>query len=557
MFTLSLLAIEDDSDDIELLKQYFEDDSDIQLTFAGNLSDGVAALTKKKFDVILLDLSLPDSTSEETFFTLHDQCPDTPIVVFTRTTHLKNGITRVIGTKNGAQDYLIKGKVDAEQLRLSVRNAVERNNAEKLKEELLHKDRLATIGQISAGVAHELNNPASFVNYNLSFLEENMAALKDIISVSTLDKTSESASTEQIEFALDHEKTKSIISDTEDLIAEAKIGMERICSITQNLRSFSGMDSSELKTVDLNKLVNEALNMLNPEIRGQFNCHVALESTFPIVANEGKILQVITNLLLNATQAIHESKNTMGSLEIRARKVDDGNLLTFKDNGIGMSADVKRKIFDPFFTTKGAKGGTGLGLSICNEIVQLHGGYINVESKPMRGTTIDVWIPKDTGLTANKNQGQHQSKTHESIPLRILIVDDEPLLLKALERTLSKTNQVTTVFNGLEALEVLSQNAEFDLIFCDLLMDKMSGLKLFGQVSRIYPKLTDRFVFMSGGVLDPTVIDRLTRSKNQVLTKPLDRNALATVLRSFEERSQKRKTIFMKPLDDNAKEKSA
>jgi CheY-like chemotaxis protein len=200
-------------------------------------------------------------------------------------------------------------------------------------------------------------------------------------------------------------------------------------------------------------------------------------------------------------------------------------MVEIADTGAGIPSDVLPRIFDPFFTTKPVGVGTGLGLSICHNIIAACGGEITVESAQGRGTTFRVALPVAQSKSLRPRAAPSLPVQAQGRKLRILIVDDEPSVVRALQRAL-REHDLVVAFSGVEAIEVLDSGQQFDLVFCDLMMAQLSGMEVFDIVRRRFPALIDRFVFMTGGAFTQQAKDFLAGVSNPVVEKPFDIRAL-------------------------------
>ena len=259
-------------------------------------------------------------------------------------------------------------------------------NYQKLKEvksQLIQSEKMASIGTISAGIAHEINNPLSFLLTNSEVLKEYMVAIIDYIG-KLENGFSESDPREKIKENIDY-----IIKDTPTLMKESLEGIDRIREIINGLRVFSRADDGEMKEFDINSSIESSLRLVSNELKHKCKVMKKLESNSLIKGSEGQIIQVLTNLLVNSAQAIEE----YGVIEISSRDDKSNVVITIKDNGKGISQENLKNLFTPFFTTKPVGQGTGLGLSISYGIVQRHKGTIHVESSVGIGTIFNIVLP--------------------------------------------------------------------------------------------------------------------------------------------------------------------
>ncbi len=255
--------------------------------------------------------------------------------------------------------------------------------------QLIHQEKMASLGRLVAGIAHELNNPINFVHGNLPYLREYFEDLKKIIGAVDKIQSDQKGEFDGLKKSL---KYDFLVTDLDNILADLNEGADRIRHIIRNLRSFSRLDEAELKEASIQEGIESTLKILS-EFYGRDK--IPVETDFanipPVLCYPGQLNQVWMNLLSNAAQAmgsVAEPKVT-----IRTEVDHDKVVTSISDNGSGIKPEVQSKIFEPFFTTKPVGQGTGLGLSICHSIIERHGGQIFCESSPGQGTTFRVEIP--------------------------------------------------------------------------------------------------------------------------------------------------------------------
>ncbi|MDD2663012.1 MAG: DUF3365 domain-containing protein [Dechloromonas sp.] len=249
--------------------------------------------------------------------------------------------------------------------------------------QLLQSEKLASIGQLAAGVAHEINNPIGFVNSNLGTLKEYNRQFIELLEACRAGRASE-ADFAAIEF--DYLK-----DDVADLLRESQSGLARVKKIVADLKDFSRVDQAEWHAADLNAGIESTLNVVNNELKYKADIVREYGELPPVICVAAQINQVVMNLLVNAAHAIEQH----GTITVRTGRVGDEVWFEVADTGCGMAPDTVQHVFEPFFTTKPVGQGTGLGLSVSYDIVRKHGGRIDVDSQPGRGTRFRVTLPVD------------------------------------------------------------------------------------------------------------------------------------------------------------------
>jgi len=374
-----------------------------------------------------------------------------------------------------------------------------------LQASLQQADRLASVGSMAAGVAHEINNPLAYVITNLELMQEALAGADERID-------------------------PQFVARIGGVLGDALDGSERVRRIVGDLKRFSRTEEDEPDdAVDLHAVLDVAVDISRNEIKHRA-CLVRTFDEVPAVrGNEGRLTQVFVNLLVNAAHAIPEDDDD-ARIELRTGVGEDGNVeVTVSDTGAGIPAEIIDRIFDPFFTTKPQGMGTGLGLSICHGIVTRLGGTLHVESKVGAGTIVTVSLPADPDTAAKVRA----SKAARSLPtdspaMRILVVDDEPLVCEGIKRAL-KNHEVTVTSSGRDAV-ALCGSGEYDLVLCDVMMPEVSGMDVFSRVRRDHPEVARRFVFMTGGAFTPSARAFLESIDNEQIIKPFSLRDLRSLV---------------------------
>jgi len=260
--------------------------------------------------------------------------------------------------------------------------------------QLVQSEKLASIGQLAAGVAHEINNPIGFVHSNLGTLKKYFERIAAVLSrLHNAASSGEQLPGSELEELWRKSKMDSILADLENVIDESMDGTLRVRTIVRDLKNFSNIDRAQIQSSDLEAGIESTLNIVWNEIKYNAEVERDFASIPAVVCNAQQVNQVLLNLLMNAAQAI---KDPPGKIIVRTREMPERRVaIEVEDNGRGMDEKTLKRIFDPFFTTKAIGEGTGLGLSISYRIIKDHGGEIEVESTPGKGTIFRVILPVD------------------------------------------------------------------------------------------------------------------------------------------------------------------
>ncbi|HZK76999.1 MAG TPA: ATP-binding protein, partial [Candidatus Kapabacteria bacterium] len=262
--------------------------------------------------------------------------------------------------------------------------------------QLLQAEKMSSLGLLTAGIAHEINNPINFVSANIGPLRRNLA---DVLAI--LSQYQELDGTKNLELAMESirrdEATLNLdyaVGEISKLLDGIQEGASRTAEIVQGLRNFSRTDEQSLKLADLHQGIDSTLTLLHNKYKNQVDIVKEYGDIPEIECFLGQLNQVFMNILSNAIYAVSENGRGHGNIWIRTRQTIDNTIeIRFRDDGLGMPDDIRKKIFDPFFTTKDVGVGTGLGLSISYGIIEKHGGHINVESEPGKGTEFIITLP--------------------------------------------------------------------------------------------------------------------------------------------------------------------
>lgn len=368
-------------------------------------------------------------------------------------------------------------------------------------------ERLASVGTLAAGVAHELNNPLSVVTMNVEYVKEELERARATHGTPPTSRPN----AEHVARALDDVKTAAA----------------RISQIVADLKVFTRPPSNESQTVDLERVVQWAVRATAHEFRGRARVELRLERVPAVMGTDARIGQVLVNLLINAAQALPSGDGEAQTVTISTGLAPDGRVAVgVSDTGPGIPEAVLPYIFEPFFTTKRDQGGSGLGLAICHSIVTALGGEIGVDSVAGRGTSIQLLLPV---ASAHRATPAEVDVAPAAPAGRVLVVDDEPLLLEMMRRLLPAYD-VELFTDARGALARIDAGHRYDVIVSDVVLPGMSGTALLEELRTRYPDLAGRLIFTSGAVQDPALDAALSAFPNRRLGKPFSGAALRAVV---------------------------
>lgn len=405
-----ILIVDDEAGVRTMFADYLSDF--YECTTAASADEALAHLAVDTYALVLVDVLMPGRNGIELLREMASKYGDTAVIMV-------SGVDRpqrvLDALRIGAFDYLIK-PCEMGVLHMSVERALERRSLrrtalkyksdlekqniqlanskselERLQAQIIHSEKMASLGQLAAGVAHELNNPAGFLYGNMDILKGYVGQLEKLVA--TYGGVGLTPDAWQLSMPLKTDNNcEKLFTDVYSIISDCLEGAERIRDIVQNLRLFSRLDEAEFKQINLSEGIESTIRLLAEYyLSGRIVLHRDYAELPPVGCYAGQLNQVWMNLLINAAQSITDR----GEVYISTSLEDDWVVVKISDTGSGIPEDVLQRIFDPFFTTKAVGEGTGLGLSISYGIIERHGGTITVASKIGCGTTFTVKIPLD------------------------------------------------------------------------------------------------------------------------------------------------------------------
>jgi signal transduction histidine kinase len=359
-------------------------------------------------------------------------------------------------------------------------------------------DRLGQMGIVTTGLAHEINNPLAVV---LVGVEHAMQVIEKV------------PGTDMARMAL----------------TDAHQAAGQLRAVARSLRDFAHLDDEPVRSIVVTEAIERSLTVMGRALTANARIERLFEPVAPVRMPPGRLEQVLVALLRNASQAL---AGRPGPERLILRVLQDPGevVIEVEDSGPGMTYDVLERAFEPFFTTRGHGGGTGLGLYVARALVERYGGRLTLDSGPGRGTRARVRIPASTEVPSPTPPTTAADTPSPALSRRrILIVDDDPRVGKALARLLHE-HEVTVVHDGEQAVQAMAR-LRYDLVLCDVMMPKMSGIEVYETAVDVDPAIGETFVFITGGTFTPEATAFLDRFPGRVLEKPIAAASLRDAIR--------------------------
>jgi len=378
-------------------------------------------------------------------------------------------------------------------------------------------DKFTAVGQLSTAIAHEINNPITFVLSSVEFVLEQLRPLLDQGKRITPDDCFRALG------------GPDGAAEMCEALADAREGATRIRDVVRDLRNMVRANPSDREPFDLNGSIHAALRIAAAELRPVARTSLELGPDLVVIGCRGTMSQVFVNLFMNAAYALKDAPRGFGEMSIRSRREGTSAVVEVVDNGPGIPPEQLARIFEPFFTTKPVGVGTGLGLPMCREIIEWHGGEMRVHSSLDDGTVFTLSLPA-IGIDGFSDARPSLPRTAaERSAHRVLVVDDEEAIGRAFTRLLPEC-EVVAVTSGASALEILATDREFVAILCDVVMPEMSGIELHAELEKLDPSLAARMVFITGSVGYADVRDFAETKGTPVLEKPVNMDNVRVLL---------------------------
>jgi signal transduction histidine kinase len=449
---------------------------------------------------------MPRFSAPEAFAVIKGRGMDVPFIIVSGTVGEEAAVAAM---KSGVHDYILKDKLArlVPCIERELREAKVRAERRKIEQQLMISDRMASMGTLAAGVAHEINNPLASVMANLELAANSLADLTA------------------------RQGPSPDAANIEEELQDAREGAERIRNIIRDLKIFSRSGEDRKGLVDVQRVLESTTRMAWNEIRHRARL-VKNYSAVPLVeASEAQLGQLFLNLVVNAAQAIPEGDADNNEVRVSVGEEAGGMVVVeVSDTGSGIPREVQEHVFRPFFTTKPIGVGTGLGLAICHQIVVGLDGRIEYVTEMGQGTAFRVYLPPARVEAREVPRPENLAEMVTRRRGRVLVVDDEPLITRTVQRALSKDHDILALSSAEDALAHISSGERFDVILCDLMMPQMTGMDLHSELLRIAKDQAARMIFLTGGAFTPRARAFIDETRNKLIEKPFDAIHLRAII---------------------------
>jgi signal transduction histidine kinase/CheY-like chemotaxis protein len=369
-------------------------------------------------------------------------------------------------------------------------------------------DRTAALGTLAASVAHEINNPLTYI---LSYADQ------IDLGLDRLEQLAASPSASNLG------QMRALLTTLREDFQTLRLGTERIATITGELRTFHHPDDSALGPVDARAAVLSVLQLVRTQLEARARLSLDLRETPPVAGHPARLVQVVLNLVMNALQSLPPATTaSQNEIRIHTGTRNDQIVIEVSDSGPGVPAAERERIFEPFVTTKPIGEGTGLGLFVCRNIVRGYGGEVSVHDRVAGGALFRVLLPA-TAVVAPARSGPNTGLERPGVGAHVLIIDDDAQIANAFSGQLERAGyRASSCASGAAGLHSVLDGEDIDLVFCDLMMKGVTGMALYAHVYQRAPGLLRKLVFMTGGACSPDAREFVLRHPEIVVEKPFD-----------------------------------
>jgi PAS domain S-box-containing protein len=384
------------------------------------------------------------------------------------------------------------------------------SHVRKLQNKAIQNDRVMALGTLAASVAHEINNPLTYVLANSDALADEIGVLDKLLADLHGPKLSDA---------------RASLARIREGLAPIRSGTSRIAGITRDLSTFSRPDEDSLVQVGIRRVVESVLKLVAKEIEARGRLVLDLQSTPPVIGNEARLVQVVLNLIVNAYQALPTDAPSHNLVHIATRRAGDRVVIEVGDSGPGVPPAERERIFEAFHSTKEIGQGTGLGLFVSRNIVRGFSGEVEVVDRPGGGALFRVTLPAATEDAAAPIERTPPARRaiNTGQAGHVVIIDDDAMVAKALSLQLREAGyRITTFADGESGLAALLAADDVVLVFCDLMMSGMTGVEVAERLAAAAPEMANKLVLMTGGAFSPAARAFVARHGDLTVEKPFD-----------------------------------
>lgn len=504
----TVLIVEDDEADRKIMRRSLERSLSQYIVHEASCAEtGLALFGRIEPDCILLDHHLPNCTGLEFLKRVNARgtASNTPVVMITGDDSQRLGIEAM---KLGVAELISKTELDKIDLAEVVDVVLEMRDRNREAARRMYARKLASLAQLVAGAAHEINNPAAIARLTLSAVSDAM--------------TEREADGKKYVTFQEADRLRALVQAADEALG-------RIGLVVRELERQTGSALGHIQSVTLNEAVKSARPSIERLMGRGRRTKFHLDCEVAIVGDVAQLSRVVVDLVDNALESIDDE----GIVEIRCQSSDNFVELLVDDDGVGLDPEMRDRVFEPLFTTRQSRGALGMGLSRASAVVERHGGTITAERSPLGGARFAVRIPINAGEVPRSSTKYFQPiSSVNGLRARILIVDDEPVIRDSYRRVLRNHYDVDVAENSEIALDMIRRTS-YDAILCDVIMPGQDGVSFAKSLSLQFPEQARCLMFCTGGVLEAAQERFLSGWSNGYLRKPLSARELTDCLASF------------------------
>lgn len=483
---LRVLLVEDDDHDASIIERYLARMKQLAVAGvdrAGSVAEARKRIAEARHDVGLVDLDVEDASGMATIAQLRTVAPHLPAIVLTGA----NEALAVETMRAGAQDFLSKDELAPMALERAILHAVERH---RLTSMVARAERMASVGQLSAGVAHELNSPLAQIRDELTEIEEGL-------------------------------RSRAATEGMLDAVRRAMLRVEHMRSTVEALYSFSSAQQGRRELFDTHRAVRLALRLAENGLRHVAQVQEDIQTVPEVHGDQGRFTQAVLDLLSHSADVARSQRGRLGRVWVQLWSTDRQVVVAVEDDGPTVPAAKRESLLMPFGYSRVGVRGAGLGLAAANEVAREHGGSLEVLDGVHGGIRFELRVPS-AGPTRPAPDPEQAAAQAAPSRARVLWIDDDIHLLRAFQRRLRKEHEVEICESAGEALERLDRGERWDVICCDLMMPQLNGRQFESILRERYPDMAKRLIFVTGGVFTEEERRFLEETPQPRLLKPFE-----------------------------------